>query len=86
MLVLIFSVKVGVFGGVVSRRFPEKNPRKGGGFCFYILPVVINTRDMGVYPFPEIGGGGGQVMGNEHRYPLMLWELWGGLACIDYEV
>ena len=42
--------------------------------------MVTNTRDRGgggVYPFPGDGEGGGvQVMGNEHMYPLVLWE-WG---------
>ena len=44
------------------------------------------------HPFPEIGGPvypcmdilfrdrGVQVMGNQHRYPLVLWE-WGGGGC-----
>ena len=50
-------------------RFNQK-ARKGGGFV--IANALTNSRIGGisrVYPFPEMGrGGGGHVIGNDHRH------------------
>ena len=57
----------GVFFYRSLGKISRENPEKG---VFFKLPMVTtNTRDRGV-----------PVMGNEHRYPLVLCE-WGGGGC-----
>ena len=74
-----FFGKGGYFLAVVSGRFPEKT-RKRGRFCncqWKPIPDIGGisfSRDR-EYIFPRDWGV--QVMENEHRYPLVLWE-WGG--------
>ena len=66
-----FSRERGVFFGSSLGKIIRESPEKGIFFGWY-LPIVNNTRDRGV-----------QVMGNEHRYPLVLWEWGGGGVVLD---
>ena len=71
-----FSRERGYFGRSLGK-ISQENQENG---VFFGLPTVINNRDGGGgyilgYPFP-CRDRGVQVMGNDHSYPLVLWE-WG---------
>ena len=53
--------------GKIFRESPEKG-------VYFVIANVTNTRDRWYIFFPRHGV---QVIGNEHRYTLIIWE-WGG--------
>ena len=69
MRVPIFLGK-GVFGGLVSGRFPEKARERG----VFAIANGIYTRHRGYIFFPRWGGGEGSGDGERaYRYPLIIW-------------
>ena len=69
MRIPIFSGKRGIWGPYSQEDFPRKLG-KGGSFC--------NCQWYGGITFSRDRGGGFQVIGNERRYTLVLWEWVGG--------
>ena len=65
-----FLGKRGIFWPFVSGRFSEKTQERS----FFFVKASG-------YQYLRYGGGGVQVMGNEYRYPLILWEWGGGGVC-----
>ena len=60
--------------GNISRESPGRG-------VFLVIANGNQYPRLGEYPFPDRGGGGVQVMENEHRYALGLcWEEGGGGA------
>ena len=55
--------------GNISRESPGKG-------VFFVIANGNQYPRQGYISFLEQGGGGVQVMGNEHRHPLILWQ-WG---------